>query len=882
VNHSSKGISSKRMSWLSLTMCFTLLFSLLASIAAETVEAAKSNRLAVITEVGGTVTVQSAGGSKAYDAYTNMGLNQGDLLKTETDSYVVFKIKDTEDEMTIGSDSELYISELAKKGSGKTSKLKLWAGSMWSSVKKLVSDDDSLEIETPTAVMGVQGTQFYVYTNPFTGQTTMVVAAGVVRATTVTATEEDSTKKSIQESKTVLVYPAQQIDLNKRDEVKDLRVKVDVIDIEQLAKQAPPKVLETIIKNKADIDKENAEFIEKQKQALQQGKEKPIDSILNIKNQDDLNKVSKNLDHIIGNVAKQAIDEKKLEAKQVEKLAEEINRTITDPAKKLDLNKVEAMDKSAGVDPLMEKLKAEQLQALEAERLRQEQEALRQQRELEARLAAILKQAEEEKKRLDELNKKAAQVAAEKAEEAFLETLTQAEQQKFEENKTNNQNGNGSSTGTQTGSETGNGARTTNTPPTVELIVPITPNLPINQKVSLNVNAADSDGSISKVEFLVDDVKLSEVTSSPYIFDWTPSAVGNHTLKVTATDNSGATASAAKTVNVINNPPTAEWHPGNPTSITVHTSAALKATAADTDGSVKKVEFFWSVGSSQLNPIGTGTLANGIYSINWTPAILGSYKLTVRATDEHGAVHEAVTDVAVNSPESTIPEVSMSASHTSITVGEPIALSAQANDLQGIAKVEFWANHALISEAAYDVTSPFGFDWTPAAAGVYEVKAKAIDTAGDVNFSLPIKIQVNPLISLDAAPVSGDPGKVDLSVNIRNFKAKAVQLHFTTEGQQLMYSGAMPASSVFNQTGHYISGLNAYPNGSTSSPMVEYVFAALSAGGTVETTETEVFKIRAYANNANVKLAYVKIVLENGQALEIYPNQSKLLTAASS
>jgi hypothetical protein len=425
---------------------------------------AKSTRAAVAQEVTGNVTVKKSGGSKSYSVYKDMTLNQGDLISTGSGASLVVQIVDTGDELTVGEDSEIYISELAESSGGKSSKLKSWAGSMWNKVKSLVSSDDEFEVETPTAVMGVRGTQFYVYTNPFTGRTTMIVAAGIVRASTVTSAENEATKQAVQEQKSVLVYPSQQIDLSKRDEVKDLRTKVDVIDVDQLVKQAPPKVLETIIKNKADIDKENAEFLEKQKQVLQQGAEKPKDSILTIKDQNELDRVAKNLDHIVGNVAKQAIEEKKLEQKQVEKLADEVNKTIVDPNKKLDITKVQALDKTAGIDPEVEKLKAEQRQANEAERLRQEQEALRLQQELQARLDAILKQAEAEKQRLDELNKKAVQELQKQAEQQFVSQLTPTEKTQYETKKTENLQS--TTTGTTTGTGTVGGGQTVVDEPT--------------------------------------------------------------------------------------------------------------------------------------------------------------------------------------------------------------------------------------------------------------------------------------------------------------------------------------------------------------------------------------------------------------------------------
>lgn len=875
-----KGLPAKPYAWLSLTLCFTLLLSVLAGAGAGTAEAAKSNRVAVITDVGGTATVQAAGGSQAFEAYANMGLNQGDLLKTGAGSYVVLKIKDTDDELTVGENSEMSLSELGKKGSGKTTKLKMWAGSIWSSVKKLVSDEDSLEVETPTAVMGVQGTQFYVYTNPFTGRTTMVVAAGVVRASTVVATDDSSVTKALQDQKTVLVYPAQQIDLTRRDEVRDLRVKVDVVDVEQLAKQAPPKVLESIIKNKAEIDKENAEFLEKQKQALQNDGIAPKNGILNIQDQQDLDKVTKNLDNLVGNVAKEAIAEKKLEQKRAEQLADEVNKKIPDPAKWLDLQKVQPLDKNAGLDPEVLKLKAEQQKALEAERLRQEQEALKLQQELQARLDAILKQAEAEKKRLEELNQKALRELNKQAEDKFVSNLTEAERQQYIANRSNNQTGTGTRTGTGgTGSSgTGgsdDGGETGNSLPSVKLTEPSGSTLIKGQRTAVTAAASDSDGSIRLVEFFVNNNSVFQDSAAPYTFDWTPAEAGVYTLKAVATDNSGGQSSDSKTVTVSvpNLPSEVTWlTPG----VAVRGSdVTLEVKAVDSDG-VKSVEFY-EVDGSNRKLIGTGTKSGDVYRKSWKPEVAKEYTLVAVVTDNLSDTVESLFKIHVNEPQSTPPTVTLEVPEQDtleVQEGTGIVLKAKASDPDGIASVVFRINGQTEYTAELLPSGEYSYTWTP-PAGTYQVKAVAKDRTQSAAESVrTVKVTVVPPIELKVVSETMKP-TADLYVNIRNFRAQAVQLHFTTTGGQLLTAAAEPVSKIFDNSGKrtYKSGFNVYSDNGTPANY-EYVFAALSVDGTVApAAETEVFRIPVYkvASQVKVKLAFVKLILEDGTAIEITP-----------
>src|SRR5829696_3333030 len=90
-------------------------------------------------------------------------------------------------------------------------------------------------------------------------------------------------------------------------------------------------------------------------------------------------------------------------------------------------------------------------------------------------------------------------------------------------------------------------------PPTVTLTSPFNnAQFIAGSTIRLSANAADSDGTISKVEFYQDAVKLATDTTSPYSFDWTNVTAGNYVLTAVATDNqSQATTSTAINVAVL-------------------------------------------------------------------------------------------------------------------------------------------------------------------------------------------------------------------------------------------------------------------------------------------------------------------------------------------
>ncbi|WP_370088027.1 Ig-like domain-containing protein [Ekhidna sp.] len=59
--------------------------------------------------------------------------------------------------------------------------------------------------------------------------------------------------------------------------------------------------------------------------------------------------------------------------------------------------------------------------------------------------------------------------------------------------------------------------------------------------ITINVDAFDTDGTITLVEFFQGNVKLGEDATEPYSFTWNSVPAGDYTLTAVATDNEGAT-----------------------------------------------------------------------------------------------------------------------------------------------------------------------------------------------------------------------------------------------------------------------------------------------------------------------------------------------------
>ncbi|MBA2943811.1 FecR domain-containing protein [Paenibacillus sp. CGMCC 1.16610] len=469
------GMSKK--SFVSLCLSLSLIFSLISVLLVKPVDA-KTVRVAVVSALSGEVTVKKGGGSKTYDAYESMSLNQGDTVYTGASSSVTLNLSNGDADVTLGENAEINVSDLNTSDGNKKSKLKVWAGSLWVKVKSLAGSNDEFEVETPTAVMGVRGTQFYVMVDPVTGAIKMAVGAGKVSASTVTTGEDSEQKTAV-----TYLYPTQQISLDGRDETEELALKVDFLDLDDFVKQASPEVIKEFILNKAEIDKENEGFIAKKAKELAEGNVTDDENLV-VKNTDELEKVKQNFDNLIGNIAKKALGEKKLDQSSMDKVIADANKKISEENKKLDLSKVKDLDKTAGVDAEKEKQKQELLKKLEAEKLKKKLEQEKKQAELKKQLEAQLKLLEEQKKKLEAATK----AAEEKAKADALAKLKASEAVKPVTPPT----GEGSNSGGSSGGNTNPGnpdPGTPNTPvPAVSLTATLNETSPSPNTYNLDIN----------------------------------------------------------------------------------------------------------------------------------------------------------------------------------------------------------------------------------------------------------------------------------------------------------------------------------------------------------------------------------------------------------
>lgn len=162
--------------------------------------------------------------------------------------------------------------------------------------------------------------------------------------------------------------------------------------------------------------------------------------------------------------------------------------------------------------------------------------------------------------------------------------------------------------------------------------------------------------------------------------------------------------------------------------------------------------------SEEGSPSGSLTSFMGYSVGDITLATDGQFDFTVSA---NGAVTQGPNEVAAAglpraitlddtaSPDTVPPTVSITAPGAGATVSGIVAVTADATDNVGVARVEFYLDNVL---QATDTGAPWSWNWNTAGVsnGTHTLVANAVDGAGNVNSSPSVVITVNNGADLQA------------------------------------------------------------------------------------------------------------------------------------
>ncbi|MBI5689643.1 MAG: PD40 domain-containing protein [Verrucomicrobia bacterium] len=258
--------------------------------------------------------------------------------------------------------------------------------------------------------------------------------------------------------------------------------------------------------------------------------------------------------------------------------------------------------------------------------------------------------------------------------------------------------------------------------------------------VVLSADARDTDGTITKVEFFVNNTLVGTDTDFPYSVVYTPTSIGSYAVSAVATDNAGnvntsgvvtftTTQSSAPTVTITG--------PVAGATIPVNVAQQIDATATAAPGrSIVSVRFLY-------NGTTIATDTTFPYSVNFTPTAPGPYALTAIAVDDTAvAGSSAPVNITVSPGSPPTAALTNPIAGANLTVGVATSLTATATAVAPatISNVDFFVNGVLL---ASDTTFPYSVAYTPAAIGSnISLTVRATDSLGNTFTTAPTLVNV--------------------------------------------------------------------------------------------------------------------------------------------
>ena len=310
--------------------------------------------------------------------------------------------------------------------------------------------------------------------------------------------------------------------------------------------------------------------------------------------------------------------------------------------------------------------------------------------------------------------------------------------------------------------------------------------------VSITASASDNV-AVSKVQFYINNILVSEDLSSPYEMPWDTTGLsdGSYAIKAIAFDTTGNTATDNDTsVSLTSNwmetfsasgPDQSGWSGDGTMSSTNRTTGGgqslyLEAANSNATTTTKAHQISVTLGATptltyyrQLSMSVPNTSASSNFRVlingtavdskvhqsytaynesTWTERAsisLSAYaNSTVTLKFEAKVVNNIymnayskvwVDDITITNGgggggDTTAPSVNITAPANSATVEGTISVTASASDNVGVTKVEFYLNNTKVGE---DTSAPYEYSWntTASANGTYAIKAIAYDAASN-------------------------------------------------------------------------------------------------------------------------------------------------------
>jgi hypothetical protein len=273
--------------------------------------------------------------------------------------------------------------------------------------------------------------------------------------------------------------------------------------------------------------------------------------------------------------------------------------------------------------------------------------------------------------------------------------------------------------------------------------------------ITIQAAAADSDGTIARVDFYIGNSLLGTTGTAPYQFVWKGASPGAYSLTARAFDDTGAmTASQAVAITVLAPPPISILSPATNTSVTAPGPVTVSIKAASQAGTVTSISLY--DGATLLTTVVPDVAYNAVeFNYSWNNISPGDHTLIARVTDSLNVTSEsAVVNVRVLNP----PALNFITGGTFFIGPAYIDLFSHVVPATGttISKVEYFNNGVLFATRN---GAPFNFTWGNVPVGNYLVTSKVTDNLGTSKLSQAVAISVGT-----APSISPDPALADRSV----------------------------------------------------------------------------------------------------------------------
>jgi hypothetical protein len=368
----------------------------------------------------------------------------------------------------------------------------------------------------------------------------------------------------------------------------------------------------------------------------------------------------------------------------------------------------------------------------------------------------------------------------------------------------------------------------------------------VNQVYTYNVDATDPDGDTLIYSLTVSHTGMI-INSWTGAISWTPSSAGDYDVTIEVFDNGSPVKSFSQsfTIHVEEAPPVnqAPNITSTPiTSATVDQAYTYNVDATDPDGDTLTYSLTTDTEPTDMTINSTTGL------INWTPASIGYYDVTVRVSDGSLSDTQSFTIHVEEESEPTNQAPNITSNPiTSATVDQAYTYNVDATDPDGDTLTY---SLTTTKPTGMTINSTTGLiNWTPNSTGDYNVTVKVSD--GDLidtqSFTITVGDgEVTPRLKLTPSSQTvsqGNQTTIDVEVeDVTDLKGASVTLNF--DAAKLEYSSSTAgsfipnanlfASSTNGSVNLDIAGLGAssYHSGMGTGTIITVVFDTIDNGNT--------------------------------------------------